>query len=111
MANPNSQSTQTLQQMYDKVVTLGDVKPVISDVAAYQLEPFVTICSDVYAGVVGVSFPHKLNEVKLQHFYTYIFQQDYALINSDDSSVYNVEWFEKGFVVEITGSVLPKTWG
>ncbi|VVB52830.1 Uncharacterised protein [uncultured archaeon] len=98
--------------MYDKVVTLGDVKPVLADVAAYQLEPFITICSDVYADIVGVPFPHKWNEVKLPIFYTNSLQQDYALINPDGTSVFNIEWLQEGIVVEETNvSTLPKPWG
>lgn len=107
----NSQSTQTLQQMYDKVVTLGDVKPVIADVAAYQLEPFVTICSDVYADIVGVAFPHKWNEIKLPIFYTNSLQQDYALINPDGTSVTNIEWLQEGIAVEQSTTAQPKPWG
>jgi hypothetical protein len=107
----NSQSTQTLQQMYDKVVTLGDVRPVLADVAAYQLEPFVTIVTDVYSDIVGLPFPHKWNEVKLPLFYSNSFQQDYALVNPDGTSVFNVEWLQQGIVVEMTSTALPKPWG
>lgn len=107
----NSQSTQTLQQMYDKVVTLGDVKPVLADVAAYQLEPFITICADVYSDIVGTSFPHKWNEVKLPLFYTNSLQQDYALINPDGTSVFNVEWLQQGIVIQQTSTAQPKPWG
>lgn len=107
----NSQSTKTLQQMYDQVVTLGDVKPVLADVAAYQLEPYKTICEDVYSDIVGVAFPHKWNEVKLPQFYTNSLQQDYALLNPDGSSVFNVEWLQQGIVVQQTSTILPKPWG
>lgn len=107
----NSQSTLTLQQMLDKILPLGDIKPVLADVAAYQLEPFVTICSDVYAEIVGLPFPHKWNEIKLPQFYTNSFQQDYALVNLDGSSVYNIEWLAQGIAVEISSSAQPKPWG
>jgi len=107
----NTQSTQTLQQMLDKVLPLGDVKPVLSDVSGYQLEPFITICEDVYSDIVGTPFPHPWNEVQLPLFYTNSFQQDYALINPDGSSFFNVEWLERGIVVEMTSTALPKPWG
>jgi hypothetical protein len=97
--------------MLDKVVTLGDIKPVLADVSAFQLEPFLTICGDVYSDIVGVAFPHKWNEVKIPQFYTNSFQQDYALVNPDGSSFFNCEWLEKGIVIEMTGTVLPKPWG
>src|SRR5579885_411660 len=95
----NSQSTLTLQQMLDKILPLGDI------------EPFVTICSDVYAEIVGLPFPHKWNEIKLPQFYTNSFQQDYALVNLDGSSVYNIEWLAQGIAVEISSSAQPKPWG
>lgn len=107
----NTQSVITLQKMLDKVLPLGDVKPVLADVAGYQLEPFITICTDVYSDIVGVAFPHPWNEVKIPQFYTNSFQQDYALINPDGTSFFNVEWLQQGIVVEMTSTVLPKPWG
>lgn len=107
----NSQSALTLQKMLDKVLPLGDVNPVLINVSGYQLEPFITICGDVYSDIVGVAFPHPWNEVKLPVFYTNSFQQDYALVNPDNTSFYNVEWLERGIVVEMTSTALPKPWG
>lgn len=107
----NTQSKITLQKMLDKVLPLGDVKPVLADVAGYQLEPFITICTDVYSDIVGVPFPHKWNEIKLPQFYTNSSQQDYALINSDGTSFFNMEWLEQGIVVEMTSTAQPKPWG
>jgi hypothetical protein len=107
----NSQSTITLQKMLDKVLPLGDVKPVLADVAGYQLEPYITICTDVYSDIVGTPFPHKWNEIKVPQFYTNSFQQDYALVNPDGSSFFNMEWLQQGIVVEMTSTALPKPWG
>jgi hypothetical protein len=111
MANPNSQATYTLQNMLDKVLPLGDVRPVLNDISGFQLEPFVTICTDVYREIVGVPFPHKWNEVKLPQFYSNSFQQDYVLLNPDNTSFYNVEWLERGMCTEMTSTQLPKPWG
>jgi hypothetical protein len=112
MANfPNSQATYTLQNMLDKVLPLGDVRPVLSEIAGYQLEPFITICTDVYREIVGVPFPHKWNEIQCPQFYTNSLQQDYVLLNPDGTSFYNLEWLERGMAVEMTSNVLPKPWG
>jgi hypothetical protein len=112
MANfPSSQSKITLQKMLDKVVPLGDVNPVLVNIGGFQLEPFITICTDVYREIVGVPFPHKWNEKKLPLFYTNSFQQDYALVNPDNSSFFGVEWLERGMCVEMTSTQLPKPWG
>jgi hypothetical protein len=107
----NSQSTITLQQMLDKVLPLGDVNPVLANVAGYQLEPYITICEDVYSDIVGTAFPHPWNQLKLPLFYSNSFQQDYILLNPNGTSVFNVEWLERGIVVEMTSTALPKPWG
>lgn len=107
----NSQSKITLQKMLDKVFPLGDVNPVLYNVGGSQLEPFITICTDVYSEIVGLPFPHKWNEVKLPYFYTNSWQQDYALINPNGTSVYNVEWLQRGIVIDMSNNSIPKTWG
>ncbi len=107
----NSQSRTTLQNIYDRVVGLGDINPLLNTVSGYQLEPFLTICSDVYAEIVGLPFPHKWNEIKLPYFYSNSWQQDYALVNPNGSSVYNVEWLTRGIVIDMTSQSVPKAWG
>jgi len=101
----------TLQKILDKVLPLGDVNPVLVNVSGYQLEPFITIATDVMTAICGTAFPHKWNEVKLPLFYTNSWQQDYALINPDGSSVFNVEWLQRGIVVDMVSTQLPKPWG
>src|SRR3981189_916199 len=98
----NSQSKTTLQQILDRVWTFGDIKPVLAEVSGSQLEPFVTICTDVYSDIVGLPFPHKWNEKKLPAFYTNSFQQDYVLLNPDNSSVFDVEWLQRGICIDMT---------
>lgn len=107
----NSQSKTTLQMILDRVLPLGDVNPVLINVSGYQMEPFRTICTDVYSDIVGLPFPHKWNEVKLPLFYSNSFQQDYALLNPDGSSVFNVEWLQRGICIDMTSNSIPKAWG
>lgn len=107
----NSQSKISLQNILDKVLPLGDIKPVLSDVAGYQLEPFLTICNDVMVDICGVAFPHKWNELKVPAFYTNSWQQDYALLNPDGSSVFNVEWLTRGICIDMNSNQLPKAYG
>lgn len=107
----NSQSTLTLQNILDKVLPLGDVNPVLVNVGGYQLEPFITICTDVMTDICGVEFPHKWNEINLPTFYTNSLQQDYALVNPDGSSFFNVEWLERGICVEVSSTANPLPWG
>jgi len=100
-----------LQNMLDKVLPFGHVNPVLVNVSGYQLEPFISICDKVYSDIVGVPFPHKWNENLLPLFYSNSLQQDYALLNPDNTSVTNVEWLERGIVVEMTSPQSPKAWG
>jgi hypothetical protein len=111
MAQSSSLSTYTLQNILDKVMPLGDVKPVLQDVAGYQPEPFLTICNDVMTEIYGLPFPLKFNELNLPLFYTNSYQQDYALVNPNGSSVFNVEWLERGICVNMASTAIPKVWG
>src|SRR3981189_1248171 len=103
----NTQSKTTLQNMLDRVMPLGDINPVLINVAGFQLEPFITICNDVMSDICGLPFPHKWNEVKIPQFYTNSFQQDYVLLNPNGTSFFDVEWLERGIVIEMTSTVLP----
>jgi hypothetical protein len=107
----NSLCRYTLQNILDKVLPLGDVNPVLNNVSGHQQEPFLTICTDVYSEIVGLPFPHKWNEVKVPLLYTNSWQQDYALINPNGTSVFNVEWLSRGVVVNMTSNTVPKCFG
>lgn len=112
MANPpNSQSVQTLQKILDRVLPLGDVNPILVGVSGYQLEPFITICNDVMNIICGQPFPYKWLEINLPYFYTNSFQQDYALVNPDGSSFYNLEWLTRGICIQRGTDALPLPWG
>lgn len=107
----NSQSVQTLQNIYDRVITMGDLNPVLVSVSGYQLEPFITICNDVMSIIYGQSFPYKWNEIIIPQFYSNTQQQDYVILNPNGSSFYNLEWLERGICVEMTSTAQPKPWG
>ena len=102
-------STFTIQNEIDKVVSFGDIRPIF-DISGYTTEPALTIATDVFAAICAVNFPHKWNEQKLALFYTNSYQQDYALVNADGSSVLNVEWLQRGVAFDINNSAIPKPW-
>jgi len=106
----NSQSTFTLQNILDKVLPLGDVNPILNNVSGYQLEPFITICTDVMNDIYGEPFPYKWNEINVPQFYTNSWQQDYALVNADGSSFYGLEWLERGIAINLSSNTIPKQW-
>lgn len=111
MAIPNSRSRYTLQAILDKVQPLGDINPILGQVSHAQLEPFITICTDVMTEIFAQPFPYKWAEILLPIFYSNSLQQDYVLTNPDGSSFFTVEWLTRGIVVQMTGNTLPKPWG
>ncbi len=100
-------STFNLQNMIDKVRGFALIEPVFNE-GGWSTEPAVTIATDVMNEICSVNFPHKWNEINLPFFYTFSWQQDYALINPDGTSVYNVEWLERGVAVDINNNSFPK---
>lgn len=100
-------STFTVQNIVDKVSGFPLIQPIFN-VAGYTSEPSLTIATDVMNAILATPFPHKWNEVSLPQFYTFSWQQDYALINPDGTSVYNVEWLERGVAFDINNSAIPK---
>lgn len=100
-------SSFTVQNEVDKVLPFAELKPIF-DIGGYSTEPALTIATDVMTAILAVNFPHKWNQVFLPQFYTNSFQQDYALVNLDGSSVTNVEWLERGVAFDINNSAIPK---
>jgi hypothetical protein len=105
----NAVSSFSVQNEVDKVRTFALLEPIFN-VSGYSTEPALTIATDVMTAICAVNFPHKWNEVNLPQFYTNSFQQDYALVNSDGSSVLNVEWLERGVAFDINNTSIPKPW-
>lgn len=102
-------STYTIQNEVDRVQSFGEIEPVLN-VGGFSLEPALTIANDVFNEICSVNFPHKWNSGTLPLFYVNSWQQDYALINPDGSSVYAFEWLEKGMAVNISSTQFPKPW-
>jgi len=100
-------SNTTLRDIIDHSVTFADIQPIFN-VAGYEIEPARTIGDDVFTAICAVNFPHKWNRVNLPQFYTFSWQQDYALLNPDGTSVYNVEWLEQGMALNINNQNIPK---
>lgn len=108
-AVPSSLSTVRLQDIVDIAQTFGDIAPILN-VPQSSAQPALTIANDVMNAICATSFPWKWNQVELPPFYTNSWQQDYALINPDNSSVGNVSWLERGLCVDINNTSIPKPW-
>lgn len=102
-------STYTIQNVVDRVKGFAELEPILN-VGGYTLEPALTIANDVFTEICAVNFPHKWNRGELPLFYTWSWQQDYALVNPDLSSVYGFEWLEKGIAIDISSQQIPKPW-
>jgi len=102
-------STFTVQNLIDRVRGFGEIEPIFN-IPDKVDQPALTIATDVMTAICAVNFPHKWNEVALPQFYTNSFQQDYALVNPNGTSVTNVEWLERGVAFDINNSAIPKPW-
>jgi hypothetical protein len=105
----NSQSKTTIQNIIDEVRVLGELELVFGS-SGYTDQPALGISNDVITAICAAPFPWKWNETALPVFYTNSWQQDYALVNLDGSSVTNVEWLERGVAFNINNSSMPKPW-
>lgn len=103
----NAISSFRIQDEVDKVRTFVLLEPIFN-VSGYSTEPALTIATDVFTAICAVNFPHKWNETNLPVFYTNSYQQDYALVNPDGSSVTNVEWLQRGVAFDINNTAIPK---
>lgn len=102
-----SQSTVTLQNILDICQAFGDTMPTLN-AGGSQNQPFLICCTDVFNAICAVDFPHKWNEVNIPSFYTNSLQQDYAVVNTDGSSVNNLSWLQRGVAIDINNTSVPK---
>ena len=58
--------------------------------------------------ILSAPFPYKWNEIFMPQFMTNSFQQDYAGIYPDGTSVINLSWLERGIVIDINNQSQPK---
>ena len=105
----SSLSTVTLQQEVAIAQGFGDIAPVLN-VPQSSGQPAKTIANDVMNAICALPFPHKWNEIILPQWYTNSFQQDYALVNANGSSVLNLSWIERGICIDINNTAIPKPW-
>lgn len=109
----SSLSTIKLQQVVDNAFSFGDIAATVNlnvPQATYPGGPALQIATDVMNAILAVPFPWKWNEFELPFFYTNSWQQDYAGINPDGSSVMNLSWLERGLCIDINSTSVPKPW-
>ncbi len=103
----STQSTIQLQEIVDDAQAYGDIHPILN-VGGQTLNPALRIATDVMNAICAASFPHKWNEVQCPLFYTNSFQQDYAVVNPDGTSLTNLAWLERGVVFDVNNTAIPK---
>lgn len=107
MSYVNTQSTVRLQKIVNIAKAMGDLNPILN-VAGTSVELPLAIANDVMSAICALPFPFKFNEINLPVFYSSSYQQDYALIYPNGTSVTNLSWLERGIVIDINNLAQPK---
>lgn|SRR5208282_29453 len=105
----STQSTKTLQNLADSLLIRGDLKPILT-AGGFNQNLICDIATDVMAAMCDTTAPWKWNEMQLPFIYLNSWQQDYALIYPNGSSVTNLEWLTDGIGIQINNSSTPKPW-
>ena len=102
----SSQSTYTLQSVYDDLLARGDLDPGW-DLAGYTVRPILNIANKTFKNLCGGEgmFPWKWNQFNLPLFYWNSWQQDYAL-----PGLTNLSWLQEGMAIDINNPSMPKPW-
>jgi hypothetical protein len=110
-AGNTAEFSYTLQNLYDDLVARGDLDPGW-DMAGYTVRPILTIANTVMQAICGGEgmFPWKWNQFNLPVFYWNSWQQDYALLNPNGTSVNNLAWLQEGIAIDINNPSEPKPW-
>jgi hypothetical protein len=101
-------SAVTLQNFVDNAMAFGDLKPVLT-ASGYSLEPATTAMNDAMNGFLA-DYPYKFNTFDLPQFYTNSWQQDYALVNPNGTTLTNLSWLQRGICININSTAIPKPW-
>jgi hypothetical protein len=86
---------------------MGDIQPVLN-VAGTSTELPLRVANDVMNAICSVNFPWKWNDILMPQFCTNSYQQDYAGIYPNGTSVTNLSWLERGIVIDINNTAQPK---
>ena len=99
----SSQSTYTLQNLFDDLVAKGDLNPGW-DQSGDTVRPIINIANATMVAICGGEgmFPWKWNQFNLPQFVVNSYQQDYAL------SITNLAWLQEGMAVDINNPSLGK---
>jgi hypothetical protein len=103
----NSQSTITLQKLVDDANSMAEIEPVLNT-GTNPMNPALRAANSTMSDIYSLAFPHKWNERNLVPFVENSMQQDYALVNPDNSSVMDLSWLERGSAIDINNTASPK---
>lgn len=104
-----SVSTVTLQQEADIASAMGDILPILNVSGSIE-QPALVAANMTMNAICAVPFPHKWNEIEIPVFYNNSYQQDYAGIYPDGSSLLSLAWLERGIVIDISSMSQPKAY-
>src|ERR1700683_5232532 len=103
MGSATSVSTVTLQNIWDSIIGMVDIKAVLT-LGGYGNNLLQTAATDVMEAICACTFPWKWNEFNLPLFYSNSWQQDYAL------PINNLAWLTDGIGIQINNGSTPKPW-
>lgn len=99
----------TVQMIFDSVKIIPELSPIFNKMTSgSSLEPELSIANEVWGRMFETTTQWKYNETLLPPFYLNSYQQDYALVNSNGSSVTNVASLQSGDCVDINNTAQPK---
>lgn len=114
----SSQSTYTLQNLFDDLVAKGDLNPGW-DQSGDTVRPLINIANATMVAICGGEgmFPWKWNQFNLPLFLWNSWQQDYALVGQQGAgptnggpSLTNLAWLQEGIAIDINNPSMPKPW-
>lgn len=97
-------STITLQEVFDSIVSIGDLNTVFDSTGGWADEPAITIANDVMQEMISLRFPWKWNRMKIPPFPLIPLQQDYASL-----WIKNIGWLEDAVRMDINNAMYPPT--
>ena len=105
-----SDSTITIQNLVDDAqAAYPELEPILT-VAGSAIRAALRAANNVNNAIFATPFPWKWNEMIIPTFFTNSWQQDYAVVYPDGSSITQLSWLERGVAFDINNTSIPKPW-
>ncbi len=106
----DTSSTITLRNLVDDAqASYPELEPILT-VSGSATRAALRAANNVNNAIFAVPFPWKWNEMPIPQFYSSSWQQDYAVVYPDGSSITELSWLERGVAIDINNLTIPKPW-